>query len=469
MGLVGVEVPFQAGVLAPFTTLISTKEWTIRQQRDPAKESGKAETMGWEKTLKNIWRNGVAQEAMNGTGDHTIAAAASVEGARRRTVALPSILGPVRPPHAMLPKATPANLRRFAETPLPRRAINLIKDRIASMDWQVRLRRGYTPVQVPDAQQRMYVLRRTLEQPNDADSFRVVIEQALEDALVGGFGAIEMEATGDAERPFALWPVDGATIQLNAKWDGNSDTPRYAQNTNQVGPGSHIPLNDNQFIYMRVNPRSHTPFGLGPLEVAFETVNSFLSAHRYAGRLASNSVVQYALWLNETTPENHNRLIHWWQDEIEGTGRVPLLTCEQKPEVLKFSGGTDAELRLQWQEFLIRMVGNAFGLPPMLLGIENDVNRNTAQEFADEAFRSTVAPMARMLAEHLTRDLFAKRLGWNEFEFTFNELDARDEMQEVQIQTALLQAGVLTVDEVRAQRGLAPIVRGAFGGNAIAE
>jgi HK97 family phage portal protein len=405
--------------------------------------------------LSNLWSK---EAAGQGRSDNGLGlAAASVEGAVRKTAPLPSVLGPVRAPHAMLPKGSPANLRRFAESPVPRRAINVIKDRIASMDWQVQLRRGYTLADVPDAPAQMEILRRTLEEPNNSDSFRSVIEQALEDALVGGFGAIEMEKTDDPLRPFALWPVDGATIQLNAKWDGEPDTPRYAQNTNRVGPRAQIPLYDNELMYLRVNPRSHTPFGLGPLEVAFETVNTFLAAHRYAGRLASNSVVQYALWLNETTPEHHNRLLRWWQDEIEGTGRVPILTCEQKPEVLKFSGGTDADLRMEWQEFLIRMIANAFGLPAMMLGLENDVNRNTAGEMADEAFRTTVAPMARMLAEHITRDLFGKRLGWREFEFVFNELNARDEMQEVQIQTALLTAGVLTVDEVRAQRGLRPL------------
>ena len=405
--------------------------------------------MSWKASLKDIWREiGTVKE------NRPAIEAASVDRAHRRTLPLPSILGPVRPPHALLPKATPANLRRFAETPLPRRAINVIKDQIACMDWQIRLRRGYTLEQVPDAAERMEILRRTLEEPNNGDSFRSMAEQVLEDALVGGFGAIEMELTGDSARPFALWPVDGATIQINVTWDGSPDTARYSQNTNRVGPDARIPLRDDELMYIRVNPRSHTPFGLGSLEVAFETVNSFLSAHRYAGRLASNSVVQYALWMNETTPEEHARMISWWQDEIEGTGRVPLLSSQEKPEVLKFSGGTDAELRLQWQSFLIRMVGNAFGVPPMMLGLESDVTRSTASELADEAFRSTIAPMARLLAEHLTRDLFSKRLGWREFEFVFNELDARDEMQEVQIQTALLQAGVLTVNEVRAARGL---------------
>jgi HK97 family phage portal protein len=378
---------------------------------------------------------------------------------------LPSILSPYnvagRNAQSALPKPTPANLRKFAETPVVRRAINVVKDKIASMDWQVRVRRGYDAAEVADATARMNALRLCLEEPNAADSFRVLWEQVLEDLIVGGFGAVEMEATGDAARPFHLWAVDGATIQIDSRWDGDPAKPRYAQATGQLGREGLIPLLDDELMYVRLNPRTHTPFGLGRLEVAFETVNQFLSANRYAGRLASNSVVQYALWLNEATPEQHDRLIRWWQDEIEGTGRVPLLSCEQKPEVLRFAGGTDADLRLAWQEMLIRLIANAFELPPMLLGLQSDVNRSTAGEMADEAFQSAIVPVAKLLAEHITRDLFAKKLGWREFEFCFNDLESRDETEEVQIQTTLLKAGVLTIDEVRQMRGLAPLTNSA--------
>jgi HK97 family phage portal protein len=338
-----------------------------------------------------------------------------------------------------------------------RRAINVVKDRIASMDWQVRVRRGYSAAEVPDAAARMQTLRRCLEEPNVGDSFRTLIEQALEDLLVGGFGAIEMEATGDAERPFHLWAVDGATIEIDVTWNGDPAQARYAQAAGAFGAKKMVPLLDDELMYLRLNPRSHTPFGLGRLEVAFETVNHFLAANRYASGLASNSVVQYALWLNQATPEQHDRLIRWWQDEIEGTGRVPLLSCEQKPEVLRFAGGTDADLRIQWQQFLLMMIANAFELPPMLLGLQADVNRSTAGEMADEAFQSAVVPVAKLLAEHITRDLFAKKLGWREFEFSFNDLETRNEMEEVQMQTELLKAGVLTIDEVRELRGLSPL------------
>ncbi len=406
--------------------------------------------------LRDIRRQATGSKA--GRGADVEASADSAE-AERKTLALPALLSPMQFPGRLMPKPTPMNLRRFAETPVVRRAINVIKDRIAAMDWQVRVRRGVELSDLGDAQKQLRALRRTLEEPNAVDSFRTLIEQVIEDALTGGYGAIEMERTGEADRPAMLWPVDGASIRINPRWDGQVDSPRYAQ----VAPGqmesSAVELCDHQLMYVRMNPRSFTPFGLGPLEVAFETMNQFLAAHRFAGKLAANSVAQYALWLNEATPAQHDRLIRWWQDEIEGTGRAPLLSSEQKPEVLRFAQGTDADLRLAWQEFLIRMVANAFGLPPMLLGLEGDVNRSTAAELGDEAFRGAILPLAQLLAGHLTRDLFAKCIGWREFEFVFNDLNARDEETELAVQVQLLQAGVLTVDEVRAMRGLGPLAR----------
>ena len=63
-------------------------------------------------------------------------------GEKRKTAALPqSILGHGARNEAM-PKPTPVNLRRFAETPVARKAINTIKDRIAGMRWRIQPRNG---------------------------------------------------------------------------------------------------------------------------------------------------------------------------------------------------------------------------------------------------------------------------------------------------------------------------------------
>ena len=376
---------------------------------------------------------------------------------KRRTQPLPSILSTYSPRSDALPKPTPANLRRFAETPIARKAINTIKDRIAGMRWRVQPRKGRAVEEVGLGAERILALTDNLDAPNSDDSFRSFCEQVLEDVIVGGFGAIELQATGDASRPLVMWPVDGSTIRMKADWDGQPASPRYVQATGRYGPEGQIVLNDDALCYIRLNPRTHTPFGLGRLEVAFETINEFLSAHRYAARLASNSVVQYALWLQDLGPAQHERLIHWWQDEIEGTGRVPILSVESKPEVLRFGQGTDSDLRLAWQEFLLRVIADAFDLPPFFLGVEHDVNRSTAAELSDLAFRQAIVPTARLLAEHLTRDAIGKKLGWSDLEFVFTDVDARNEMEDAQIQEILLRSGVLTVNEVRRMRGLPPL------------
>jgi HK97 family phage portal protein len=373
------------------------------------------------------------------------------ETPRRRTAPLPSVLQTYGGRTELLPKRTPEALRRFAETPVARKAINTIKDRVAGMKWRIQPRRGR--VLDEEMAKRIQVLTETLEQPNPDDSFRSFCEQVLEDIIVGGYGAMELRLTGDAGHPLALYAVDGATIQMRADWNGEPDAVRYVQVTSAVGTGQRIELNDNELSYVRLNARSYTPFGLGRLEVAFETIHEFLGAHRFAAKLASNSVVQYALWMQEMDPGQHERLIRWWQDEIEGTGRVPILTAENKPEVLRFGVGTDADLRLEWQRFLIRVIASAFDLPPLLLGLEGDVNRSTAEELTNLAFRTAIVPTARLLAEHITRDAIAKRLGWDDLEFVFLDLDATDPLEQAQIDQILLSSGVLTVNEARAARG----------------
>jgi hypothetical protein len=82
---------------------------------------------------------------------------------------------------------------------------------------------------------------------------------------------------------------------------------------------------------------------------------------------------------------------------------------------------------------------------------------------AASAFRTAIVPTARLLAEHLTRDAIAKRLGWDDLEFVFLDLDATDPLEQAQIDQILLNCGVLSVNEARAARGWQPLADTGLG------
>src|SRR5512147_3122802 len=89
---------------------------------------------------------------------------------KRRTQPLPSILSTYSPRSDGLPKPTPANLRRFAETPIARKAINTIKDRIAGMRWRVQPRKARAVEELELGAERILALTDNFDAPNSDDS-----------------------------------------------------------------------------------------------------------------------------------------------------------------------------------------------------------------------------------------------------------------------------------------------------------
>src|SRR3569833_26636 len=111
------------------------------------------------------------------------------------------------------------------------------------MGWRIQPRSGRSLQEVPEGEERLRRLTELFEQPNPDDSFRSMAEQVLEDVIVGGFGAIEIVQEGER---LELWPVDGATIQIRAAWDGRAESTRYVQQTGGFGAAGQISLRDQE-------------------------------------------------------------------------------------------------------------------------------------------------------------------------------------------------------------------------------
>src|ERR1019366_5618093 len=115
-------------------------------------------------------------------------------------------------------KNTPYNLRRFSETLIPRRAINLLKNAVLGLDWVVEavpeLENEGNP---KEREKRIRIVTDCLKRPNNVDSFRTFSEAVLEDVIIGGYGCIEPRMTPYYKRPFKAWVVDGSCVSADTE------------------------------------------------------------------------------------------------------------------------------------------------------------------------------------------------------------------------------------------------------------
>lgn len=356
------------------------------------------------------------------------------------------------------PKPTPTNLRYFSRTVYARRAINRIKDAISTMPWQI-----VCDDKSSASQRQAEIVTNCLDSPNESDSFTTLLEQWIEDALVTGAGTLEQAVSPDPVRPIWLWPVDATTIRPVVKWDGNPKSIRFLQALGYTGGSILSEVNAKQLraeeiIYMRLNPSTESPYGYGPLEIAYESISSKLGVGRYASSAASNAQPQNLIYVGSVASESELLAFRaYWRNEVEGQGQTPIIGNQLKPEVIRLHAGTDDALYLKWQEFLIREIATGFQLSPQSLGIERDVNRNTAETAEDRDWESAVKPMALRVQAHINREVLRARHGITNVHFQFDGLDREDEKAIADIFKIEYENNAVVPNEYRAQKGLEPL------------
>lgn len=352
-------------------------------------------------------------------------------------------------------KPTPSNLRKFGRTVYARRAINRVKGAVASLKWEIVPKAGVKLT--PEIKRQIEVATACFGKPNHDDSFRTLIEQTGDDYLTFGAAAIEQEIGGDKIRPLWMWPVDASSIQVYAGWTGDKNEARYAQTLGygNVGGVQGIPLLNDQLIYIRKDPNTNDPFGIGCLEIAFNSISRLLGVADYAGNVASNGAPENMLVFKGADKATIDSMRGWWRDEVEGQGQVPMLGGDGA-EVLKLHAGKDEALYLKYQELLIREIATAFEISPQNLAVEADVNRSTAEVAEDRDWSGAIIPMATNFSAYLTREAIEEKLGFSQIEFKFLGLDREDEEITAKIFELYYKNNAQTPNEQRARLGMPP-------------
>lgn len=396
-----------------------------------------------------------------------------VKEAARETIQWPnlSLLGqnPATQSQRVAYKATPKNLRYFSNMPIARRAINAIRNPLCQLEWEIVVNPGVSINS--ELQRQIEVATLCLSQPNDDDSFNTLLMQLIDDICCGA-GVLEIGVSKYPDRPVYLWPVDGLSVNIYPGWAGGRSEARYLQTIGygggySVGHTPGIKLRDDEIVYIRPNPTTSSPFGFGPMEVAFNSIANQLSTAKFAAKLAGNALPPFMIDLGEVSSRVVQTWRSYWTNDIEGEGKVPIIGTElvdgqagagktRGLNVARLYPEGDKALYLQYQEFLRTEIAAAFDISNMSLNLERDVNRSTADVINDREWVQAIRPMANMIASGLTRKVIWEAMGFSQIGFAWKGVDREDLEKSSQINQRYYSIGVMTPNEVRHRIGLPP-------------
>ena len=337
-----------------------------------------------------------------------------------------------------------------------RTAINIRRSQVASADW------GIVPfdTDLPYSETLAKQITNTFNMPNPKnDSFRKLIEEVLEDVLVLDAGCVELVRSLRGQI-VELYPVDGATIKVNALWDGsNPDEPRYFWYPDWQ---ERARMKNTDLLYIMANPRTYSVVGLSPLETLKMAIDAELSGNEYNRRQVINAAPDGIFDLGEgAKTEDVNKFASYWANEVAGKGALAFIGNTKGAKFIPFKGSNRDMQFLEWQNYLTRKIAAVFGLSPQDLNLTADVNRSTAeaqdQHTEDRGFR----PLLQLIQEYLTREVvWDAGFGGpaNNLAFRFTALNLKESRSKADINKLAL-AGMpwKTIDEARIDDGRAPL------------
>lgn len=355
-------------------------------------------------------------------------------------------------------------LKNFSETAIATRAIKLIRDGVAYNEWDVIAK---DTLREEELQKEKETVTNILAHPNPMDDdWPTFIGQVIEDILLWDAGTwenVENPSFMEDNEILELAVIPGYTMAQNAGWRGDPEMTRWAQVLNIRGIGP-VTFKDREVEYLTSRKRSWTQFGLSPMEVAVEIIESWLGLSSYQKQTASNAYPRLMLYLGEKfTQEQVERYRNWFRQDLTGQGGPGIYGGGGgAPKGVDLKPVSDDGLYLKYQEMLMRVFGFVFGLKPQDFGLERDVNRSTAEVGSRDSIKDAQLPIAALIEAKInvrTIPLIAKVTGnkkIKEVRFSYKGLDRRNREADAKTNQIYLQEGVLTPDDIRAELGKPP-------------
>ena len=352
-------------------------------------------------------------------------------------------------PKQVLPKnPTVPQLRRFSQDPVVRKGITLIADAISTMPYEVYIVDGNKG----KFKKQIRAVTNIIEQPNLVHSRKAFTKMLLDDAVVLDAMCAEVSKSSDSNHPIYLYPVDGSTIQMVVPRNYvDPKAPCYMQ---QQQDGMHY-FTTEEVAYLQRQYFTYEPYGFSPVRSAYEYIKFYLESAQQTNKRTNNATADYIISLGEgVTEEMRKQFEEYFANEIEGTGKIPMINGTTTLSTKKIRDQYGSESYIKWMEKLTEIVGVAMGIPAEKLGVTVANDRSTGEDQENVVMQEAIKPYAAMM-EDLYNNFVIKPMGLEgvlRFRFIFEDSEQQKTIKSKRVVDEYYK-GCITENEFRSLMG----------------
>ncbi|MCR9126074.1 MAG: phage portal protein [Rhodobacteraceae bacterium] len=292
----------------------------------------------------------------------------------------------------------------FSGNPVGFRCVKLIAEAAAAL-----------PLVLQDQAQRYetHPVLSLVQRPNLAQGRAELLEALFGQLLLSGNGYVEAVQREEGGLPLELHVLRSDRMRVVPGGDGWPVAYEYT-----VGGRTHrfaMPQGAGPVCHIKSFHPQDDHYGFSPMQAAAMAVDVHNSASRWSKALLDNAarpsgaiVYRGAEGQGSMSADQYDRLVSEMESHHQGArnaGRPMLLEGGLDWKPMGFSP-SDMEFQ-KTKEAAAREIALAFGVPPMLLGIQGDATYANYQEANRAFYRLTVLPLATRVAAALSEWLSA--------------------------------------------------------------
>jgi HK97 family phage portal protein len=305
---------------------------------------------------------------------------------------------------------------------------------------------------------------------NNKESFSEIREKAILNMLVFGRGIIEKVIDPESRIVQEIYALTPKNLKIKADIHGNIpskdayiiDPPlnkaaKPNQDDKNIGT---IKYDIDELIFMVLNCNTESFYGIKILDIIANSVATDILRAAFNANFFLNGAETSGILSVEGMEKNRlDKFRSDWRAQFRGYKNSHKLAMVNVP--VKYIKMAMTNRDLQFSEYGVELrskIFSAYGMQPFIMGIVDGTSGKLNSSQQVESYKDgAIRPILNKESFYYTQEIVNMGFKYNDVKIVFPTIDLADMQTQAAIDREDVTACVLTVNEVRARRGLPPV------------